>query len=429
MLVAAFTAQTGIKVRVHTGEGPEIAAQILQEGADSPADVFFTENSPELILLDEKGLLAPVAPATLKQIPPQYNATDGSWLGVLARENVLAYNPALIKQSALPASLFDLAAPAWKNRIAIAPSDGDFLPLVSAVIAQYGQAKAASWLDGLKANALIYQDDESVVAAVDRGAVATGIINNYYWARLETAQGAAKTASKIYHFRDGDIGGLINVSGAAVLKSSPNQAEAQKFLAFLVSPAAQTALGQSEVDYEYPLLPGIPTKMPDCCCNRPVCFNATRLPTARPVGGRRPGGRFCAAAGRRDAGERHRRRDGHGFRPARTQPGGSIAGEHLDPDRLRRHLLRYHRHRVGMVCRTHGRALAPGMGCIDGRAARDSGIHHQLRLGLAQPGLAGFRGRSAGHHAVLLSAGLSAGRGGFAGDGPGAGGDRAVLGQ
>jgi iron(III) transport system substrate-binding protein len=258
MLVAAFTAQTGIKVRVHTGEGPEIAAQILQEGDDSPADVFFTENSPELILLDEKGLLAPVAPATLKQIPSQYNATDGSWLGVLARENVLAYNPALIKQSALPASLFDLAAPAWKNRIAIAPSDGDFLPLVSAVIAQYGQAKAASWLDGLKANALIYQDDESVVAAVDRGAVATGIINNYYWARLETAQGADKTASKIYHFRDGDIGGLINVSGAAVLKSSPNQAAAQKFLAFLVSPAAQTALGQSEVDYEYPLLPGIP---------------------------------------------------------------------------------------------------------------------------------------------------------------------------
>ena len=58
MLTAAFTKQTGIVVRVHEGEGPELAAQILQEGADSPADVFFTENSPELTLLDEKSLLA-----------------------------------------------------------------------------------------------------------------------------------------------------------------------------------------------------------------------------------------------------------------------------------------------------------------------------------------------------------------------------------
>jgi iron(III) transport system substrate-binding protein len=258
MLTSAFTKQTGIKVQTHEGEGPEIAAQILQEGADSPADVFFTENSPELILLDEKGLLAPVDPATLKQIPAQYNAPDGSWLGVLARENVLAYNPSLIKDSALPASLLDLAKPDWKNRIAIAPSDGDFLPLVSAVIQQYGKPKALAWLNGLKANAKIYQDDESVVAAVDRGAVATGIINNYYWDRLETAQGAAKTHSRIYHFTHGDIGGLINISGAAILKSSKHQAEAQKFLAFLVSPAAQAALGQSDVDYEYPLRPGIP---------------------------------------------------------------------------------------------------------------------------------------------------------------------------
>ena len=86
MLVAAFTKQTGIQVKVHEGEGPEIAAQIIQEGADSPADGFLTENSPELNLLDEKGLLAPVDPATLKLIAPEYSAADGHWLGVLARE-------------------------------------------------------------------------------------------------------------------------------------------------------------------------------------------------------------------------------------------------------------------------------------------------------------------------------------------------------
>ena len=257
MLAAEFTRETGIAVRLHEGEGPDIAAQLIQEGADSPADLFFTENSPELNLLDEKGLLAPVAPATLAQVPARYSAADGDWLGVLARENVLAYNPGKISVSALPVSLLDLARPAWKGKIGFAPSDADFLPLVSAVIKQDGSAVALAWLQGLKANGAIYQDDESVVAAVARGDVAVGIINNYYWARLETALGPQKIDSAIYHFRNGDIGGLINVSGAAVLKSSKNQAEAQKFLAFLDSEAAQKLLAASDIDYEYPLRPGV----------------------------------------------------------------------------------------------------------------------------------------------------------------------------
>lgn len=262
MLAAAFTKNTGIKVVVHEGEGPDIAAQILQEGADLPADVFFTENSPELILLDEQGLLAPVDKAILAEIPAQYSAADGNWLGVLARENVLDFNPKLIKESALPASLMDLAKPEWAGKLGIAPSDADFLPLVSAVIKQYGEPAALAWLQGLKANAKIYQDDESVVAAVARGDVAVGIVNNYYWARLETALGPEKIDSRIYHFQHGDVGGLVNISGAAVLKSSKHPAAAQKFLAFLVSQQAQTALGQSEVDFEYPLRPGVePNKL------------------------------------------------------------------------------------------------------------------------------------------------------------------------
>ena len=258
MLTAMFTKQTGIKVQVHTGEGPDIASQILQEGADSPADVFFTENSPELNLLDEKGLLAPVDKSTLAKIPGKYSAADGDWVGVLARENVLDFNPAMISESALPASLLDLQKPEWAGKVGIAPSDADFLPLVSALIKQDGKTAALAWLNGLKAGAKIYQDDESVVAAVARGDVAVGIVNNYYWARLETDMGSQKIDSKLYHFKNGDIGGLINISGAAVLRTSKNAAAAQKFLAFLVSKPAQQALGESEVDFEYPLAPGVP---------------------------------------------------------------------------------------------------------------------------------------------------------------------------
>jgi iron(III) transport system substrate-binding protein len=257
MLADAFTKQTGIPVKLHQGEGPEVAAQILEEGAASPADIFFTENSPELNLLDEKGLLVPVDPQTLAQVPTGYNAADGNWLGVLARENVLAYNPAKISEDALPASLLDLAQPQWKNKIGIAPSDGDFLPLVSAVIKEDGKDAALAWLKGLKANAKIYEDDEGVAAAVAHGDVAGGLINNYYWYRLDTQLGPQGIHSRIYHFTNGDVGGLVNVSGAGILKSSKHQKEAQEFLAFLVSPKAQKMLGKSNVDFEYPLRPGI----------------------------------------------------------------------------------------------------------------------------------------------------------------------------
>lgn len=262
LLVQAFTKETGIKVRVHSGEAPEIANQIAQEGAQSPADVYFTENSPELTLLDEKGLLAKIRPSTLAQVPAQYSAADGNWIGVLARENVLAFNPSMIQESQLPASLLDLAKPEWKGKIAIAPSDADFLPLVDAVAALKGHDVALDWLKGLKQNAQIFDDDEGVVAAVDRGAVATGIINNYYWARLRTEQGADKTRSRIYHFANGDLGGLVNVSGAAILRSSKQPEEAQRFIAFLVSKPVQDMLGESDIDYEYPLAKGVkPNKL------------------------------------------------------------------------------------------------------------------------------------------------------------------------
>jgi iron(III) transport system substrate-binding protein len=256
-LVKDFQKESGISVRVRTDEGPALAAQIIAEGAKSPADIYFTENSPELMLLEEKGLLAKVDPATLAAVPARFNSPQGEWVGVLAREDVLAYNPALIQANQLPASLLDLANPIWKGKIAIAPSDADFLPLVSAVLALKGHDATLAWLKGLKTNAQIFDDDEGVVAAVNRRAVAVGVINSYYWARLHAELGDKGTHSMVYHFGGGDVGGLINVSGAAILKSSSHKEDAQKFLAYLVSDRAQRLIGGNKVTFEYPLRPGV----------------------------------------------------------------------------------------------------------------------------------------------------------------------------
>jgi iron(III) transport system substrate-binding protein len=257
LLTKAFTKESGIDVKIRSGEAPELASQLVKEGASSPADVFFTENSPELELLSEKGLLAKVAPATLASVPADDSSPSGDWVGVFAREDVLAYNKDLVKEAELPASLLDLAKPQWKGKVAIAPTDADFLPLIGAIVALKGRPAALEWLKGLRENAAVFDDDEAVVAAVERGASAIGIINNYYWARLRVETGADKMKSGMYHFSGGDIGGLINVSGAAVLKASHKQADAQKFLAFLVSKPAQELMAHLDVTFEYPLAQGV----------------------------------------------------------------------------------------------------------------------------------------------------------------------------
>ncbi len=209
------------------------------------------------MLLEEKGLLADVAPEALASVPARYNSPSGKWLAVLARQNVLAYNPGVIKEADLPKSLLDFADPAWKDKVAIAPTDADFLPVVAAVIALKGKDAALAWLKGLKANAQIFDDDEAVAAAVEGGRVATGVINNYYWDRLMVQQGAASTKSKLYYFGHGDPGAVVNVSGVAVLKSAPYPSAAQKFAAYLVSERAQQLLAKGKINFEYPLRPGV----------------------------------------------------------------------------------------------------------------------------------------------------------------------------
>ncbi|HEY2217625.1 MAG TPA: iron ABC transporter substrate-binding protein [Solirubrobacteraceae bacterium] len=255
-LAKAFERKTGATVRVRFGEDEGLANQIVQEGSASPADALLTENTPPLELLAEKGLLTPVKPSTLAQVPARYSSPSGHWVGVVARETVLIYNPKLIRASELPKSILDLAKPEWKGKLAIAPSEPDFVPIVSAIDKLDGRATTTRWLEGFGANAKRYDDNEGIVAAVEDGQVAAGIINHYYWFEQRAEVGASKVHSKLYYFGHKDPGALVNISGAGALKSSKDPALAQRFLAFVVSSEGQNAITHSG-DWEYPLVAGV----------------------------------------------------------------------------------------------------------------------------------------------------------------------------
>ncbi|GAA4401806.1 extracellular solute-binding protein [Tsukamurella soli] len=258
-MVAAFTQQTGIKVNIDSDDEDTLTAKIEQEGSKSPADVFYTENSPWLEQLDQKGLLAKVDSATLAAVPKQDSAATGDWVGVSARISGLIYNTSKLTAAQLPKSIMDLADPAWKGRIEIAPAETDFWPVVSSVLHTYGKAKTIAWLQGLKANAGSNDNvpsNENLAADVSQGNTDLGVVNHYYFYRLRAEVGQNKVNSNFAFFAPHDPGFVEDVSGAAILKSSKNQAAAEKFLKFLTSEAGQTVLATSN-SFEYPLAAGI----------------------------------------------------------------------------------------------------------------------------------------------------------------------------
>jgi iron(III) transport system substrate-binding protein len=249
-LVAAFTKQTGINVAVKSDDEDVLTAQIEQEGSHSPADVFFTENS---------NWLAKVSKSTLAEVPARDSATNGDWLGISGRYSVLIYNPSKISASQVPHTVMALADPKYKGKLELAPAETDFWPIVTSVARADGQAAALSWLQGLKANAGSDDhtpDNETLAGDISAGRATMGLINHYYYYRIRQEMGAANFHAKLAWFAPRDPGYVEDISGAAILKSSSHQAEAQKFLAFLDSPAGQQVIAHS-ASFEYPLAPGV----------------------------------------------------------------------------------------------------------------------------------------------------------------------------
>ncbi len=252
LLAAAFEKSTGVNVRIRTNDSAVLADQIIQEGGASPADVYIAENSPELMELQRRGLLARLPESILSQAPGSDSSPAGNWVGMALRVSSLVYDPARVSRSQLPASILEFAQPEWKGKIAVAPTDSDFPPLVGAVIGTHGEAAARDWLAGLKRNARVYQDEEAVVAAVNRGDVRSGVINSYYWYRLQLELGKDAIHSALYYFSPDDVGAVVNISGATVLESSKQRKNAERFVGFLVSKAGQRIIAGSD-DYEYPV--------------------------------------------------------------------------------------------------------------------------------------------------------------------------------
>ena len=252
-LIEQFERQTGIATSVRYGNTAQLAAQLLEEGERTPADVFFSQDAGALGALDRAGRLAQLPQSALDAVPARFRSEDGTWVGTSGRARVIVYDPRQVPEQDVPDSVFELTDPRWRGKVGIAPSNASFEAFVTAMRVLRGDDATRTWLAGMRANdAQSFGNNVLILNAVGDGVITLGLINHYYWYEQAAERGAAAVPTRLKFLPGGDPGALVNVAGVGILRSSDQAAQARQFVEFLLNKPSQSYF--AELTKEYPLV-------------------------------------------------------------------------------------------------------------------------------------------------------------------------------
>ena len=264
-LYEEFTEDTGIKVNIISGKGSALLQRLKAEGSNSPADIFFTVDAGNLWKIQKENLLQSIkSEKVLNVVPANLRGPNNEWTAVAKRARVVFYNPQTVKETEImDLNYEDLANTEWKNRIVIRSSTNMYnQSLVASLIANNGEMKTERWAKGLVKNFARKPqgNDRSQIIAVANGEADLAIANSYYIgimlsgsAGIEQLEAAKKV--KMYFPNQRNRGVHVNISGAGILKNSPNVENANLFLEFLLSKRVQKYM--VDKSYEYPIVEGV----------------------------------------------------------------------------------------------------------------------------------------------------------------------------
>jgi iron(III) transport system substrate-binding protein len=254
-VLARFQETTGIELDVRYGDTAELAAQIINEGDRTPADVYFGQDAGALGALQAEGRFATLPDEVVDLVEPAFASTTGEWVGVTGRVRVLAYNADTLSEDEVPDSVLDLTDPAWAGRVSWAPTNGSFQAFVTALRVTEGEDVARDWLEGMLANDVqVFENNASQVEAVGRGEVDVALVNHYYLFRFTAEDPDFPVANK---YLPGDIGGLVNVAGVGILEATDQPDAAEQFVRYLLSDEVQDHFGTETNEKEFPAVQGI----------------------------------------------------------------------------------------------------------------------------------------------------------------------------
>lgn len=251
-LIAQFEAETGIDAEVRYGSTSEMATLLLEEGANTPADLFWAQDTGALGALS--GQFADLPAATNETVVEVFRNPANKWVATSGRTRVLVYSTERVAEGDLPKAITELTDEKYKGKVAWAPTNGSFQAFVTAFRLAHGDEAAKAWLEAMKANdAKVFKNNGTQIEGIANGEVDFGLVNNYYLGRYTVADAEFPVAQT--HFGAGDIGNLALVAGAGIVEVSDNKDAAQKFIDYLLSPAAQQYITLQ--GNEYPVRVGI----------------------------------------------------------------------------------------------------------------------------------------------------------------------------
>jgi iron(III) transport system substrate-binding protein len=252
-IIDQFEAATGIDVQVRWGSTTELAATLLEEGENSPADVFFAQDPGGLGAVKE--MLQPLPEEILEDVDPRFRDPDRNWVGISGRARVVVYNTDLVSPAELPQDIRSFTDPAWKGKLAWAPTNASFQTMVTAMRELWGEDETRRWLEGIQANEpLVFDGNSPIVAAVGAGEVEIGFVNHYYLFRFLQEEGE-QFAARNYFMPSGGPDALVMTAGVGMLKTAKNTDTAARFVEFMLSSVAQQYFATQT--YEYPVVEGV----------------------------------------------------------------------------------------------------------------------------------------------------------------------------
>ena len=187
-LYEKFTAKTGIKVNVIAGKSKALEKRIIEEGADSQADLYITADAGRLGAFKAKGMLqGGLTSETIKSAVPK-NFRTSHWVGIAKRARIVYFAPERVSGAELAGLTYEsLADPKWKGRLVIRKSNNIYnQSLVASLIKNNGKAATAEWAKGVVSNMARTPkgNDRAQILAVAAGEADIAVANTYYLALM-----------------------------------------------------------------------------------------------------------------------------------------------------------------------------------------------------------------------------------------------------
>lgn len=251
-----FTEASGIEIEVRDGDSAELAAQLLEEGDGTEADVFFSQEVGAIGALSKAGLMGSLPDEVVQRVDEKFQPKENTdWVGITGRSRVIVMNPDLVDEA--PTSVLDLTDEQYRGQVAWVPGNAGFQAFITAFRVSVGEEAAAQWLEDMMANdPQIYEGNTEVLEAVNNGDIGLGLINHYYWARtLPEVGGPEEIGSELIFPEGDDPGALVNATAAGVMAGAEDDPAALELIEYLLSEEGQTYFATET--YEYPLIEGV----------------------------------------------------------------------------------------------------------------------------------------------------------------------------